>query len=376
MKAKAVCGLAMFCAAGCVSAVRAGLLYYDGQEATGAYVNTTNAPKGLHYSYAGGKRTMPVSGGKRVANGAGDDANGNDYFALNPTVGGDWDAAGLYDAASGKIGGGSVEGVLYVSVLLRAHEACSSAVENKATTPGGRYCGFDLYRDSAGILGLGNHWGAWAYSCYGAGPGDQDLKDGSGANGTWIDVDRNVHLLVARIGFHAGAADDIAVWLDPVPEDGDAQGYSVRRYIAAARGDFSFNRIAYRCGNIPVLDAADFDEVRFGTTWADVAPGQPVAYALWYDGQKAGGTYVNTSHDANGLTHTMANGQPLPVAGGKRVTPGTGDAGTDTLPLSPAACSTSARSCARTTAPTARPRRRPAPGPTAWRRSSSSHARG
>ncbi len=69
-----------------------------------------------------------------------------------------------------------------------------------------------------------------------------------------------------------------AVWLDPVPEDGDTQGYYVRRYIAASRGDFSFNRIAYRCGNIPVLNATDFDKVRFATDWRGVVTNPPPLY--------------------------------------------------------------------------------------------------
>ncbi len=314
---------------------QADLLYYDGQTAESAYVNTTHATQSLRYTYAGGRRTMPVSGGKRVAYGAGD-PTGNDYLDLNPTAGSVWGTASLFDAASGKIGGGGVEGVLYVSFLIRARVESNGSSENKGVTPGGRYCGFDLYRDSTGVLGMGNHWSAWAYSIYGSGPGDQDLKDESGGT-TWINVDRNVHLLVARIAFHANAADDIAVWLDPVPEDGDTQGFPIRRYIASAKGDFSFNRLAYRCGNIPDLTATEFDEVRLGTDWASVTPGADSTYALCYDGQRASSTFVNTSFDPTGLTYTLANGQTLTVTGGKRVAPGSGDAGTDTLPLSPAA---------------------------------------
>jgi hypothetical protein len=330
-----------WCAAGtvCLAMVgggEAGLLYYDGQESGASYGNTTYAPKGLHYTYRGGLRTMPVSGGKRVHDGTGD--AGSDAFDLSPSAGSAWDLAGLYDAASGTVGGGGVEGVLYVSVLVRAHAASDGTSERKTgDLPYGRYFGFGLWRGTGTeILGMGNEWGAHAYSIFGAVTGKQDLRDASGGT-SYISVDRNVRLLVARIAFHAHAADDISVWLDPDPAQGDSQADDVRRYLGTSNGDLSFNRLAYRAGNIPVINGVDFDEVRFGTDWDSVAPGVSDSVAFWYDGQSWFSTYVNTFYDREGLSYTMANGVVMPVSRGKRVTPGSGESGSDILPLNPSA---------------------------------------
>jgi len=176
-----------WCAAGtvCLAMVgggEAGLLYYDGQESGASYGNTTYAPKGLHYTYRGGLRTMPVSGGKRVHNGAGD--AGNDAFDLSLAAGSVWDLAGLYDAASGTVGGGGVEGVLYVSVLVRAHAASDGTSERKTgELPYGRFFSFSLWRGTGvEALGMGNEWGAYAYSIFGV-TGKQDLRDASGGGG-------------------------------------------------------------------------------------------------------------------------------------------------------------------------------------------------
>ena len=55
--------------------LKAALLYYDGQDESSTYVNTSNNVNGLHYTYPGGLRTMPVTGGKRVNGGAGEAGN-------------------------------------------------------------------------------------------------------------------------------------------------------------------------------------------------------------------------------------------------------------------------------------------------------------
>ncbi|MDA3925737.1 MAG: hypothetical protein PF904_13645 [Kiritimatiellae bacterium] len=77
----------------------------------------------------------------------------------------------------------------------------------------------------------------------------------------------------------------------------------------------------------------DFDEVRFGTSWADVAPIANADQTLWYDGQGADSLFTNTTYNSSGLHYQMANGEYLEISGGKRITPGTGDAGTDTFSL-------------------------------------------
>jgi len=319
----------------CLSA-GAELIYYDGNDSESSFINSTNNASGMSYFYADSEDVMQVSGGRRTVDGSGDESgnNGNEYFELNPAIGDKWDLAGLYDSASGDIGGGAVEGVMYLSFLLRAHYPASGVSERKdGDLPYGRYFGVDLLRDDNGLLGMGNAWGAHAYSTYGSVTGDQDMKDGTGVSGTWITVNTGIHLMVARIAFHANAADDISVWLDPDPRDGNTQSNDVRRYIATAKGDLSFNKIGYKAGNIPITNAVDFDELRFGTSWEDVTPVINRKDALWYDGQSADSLFTNTMYNSGGLHYQMANGEYLEVSGGKRITPGTGDAGTDTFTL-------------------------------------------
>jgi hypothetical protein len=81
------------------------------------------------------------------------------------------------------------------------------------------------------------------------------------------------HLLVARLTRHDLVSDDIAVWVDPTAEtDGPAQTGSVSLVGA---GFTSFTSLAIR--NTDVTDAIFFyDDIRVGTTFADVLGGAPV----------------------------------------------------------------------------------------------------
>lgn len=264
--------LVLLCAAATASA---DLIWYDGQGADSTYVNTTYDAGGLAYTLANGK-ALTVSGGKRTTSGAGD-PSGNDYFGLNPTSGDAWDMAGLYDAGTDTIGGGDVEGTLYLSVLVRAHQSVSAVTEEKdGTAPDGAYAALQI-QGGPSSLSLGNNWNAWAYSIFGV-AGTRDLRQASGGT-TYLSYNTSVHMLLAKITYHAGAADDLVVWLDPNPSNGDAQGDLIRRYAADAVGDISFDTVAYRSGNIPTTNSWDFDEVRFGTTMGSVTP-TPAPMAL------------------------------------------------------------------------------------------------
>lgn len=48
------------------------------------FSNTVHAARGLRYTYTGGKRTMLVSGGKRVLNGTGEPDGGDIFARLDP----------------------------------------------------------------------------------------------------------------------------------------------------------------------------------------------------------------------------------------------------------------------------------------------------
>ena len=249
--------------------VQAGLIFYDGQDAGSSFVNTAYDPAGMTYTMANSS-VLPVTGGRRIVNGGGDILNQNDYHSLSLAPADNWDNAGLLDAGSGSVGGGNVSGTLYASFLLRSQSPVSGTLENKAISPGGAYAAFQLGLGSGsgatGKLGMGNHWDAWAYSLFGV-AGNKDLVQGSGGS-TWLDYNANVHWMVARIDFTAGAADNFTVWLDPNPDDLDAQASGVRR--ATGTGDLAFNQVSYRAGNQPGVNVWEFDEVRFGTSWADM----------------------------------------------------------------------------------------------------------
>lgn len=248
--------------------VQAGLVYYDGQDAGSTFVNTAYNATGMTYTMANSS-ALAVTGGRRVVNGGGDPGQ-NDYFALSLAPGDNWDASGLLDTGSGSVGGGNVSGTLYVSFLLRSQNAVDGSIENKSISPGGAYSAFQLAlvsgSGSSAKLGMGNHWNAWAYSIFGV-AGDKDLVQGSGGN-TWLDYNTDVHWMVARIDYAAGADDSFTIWLDPNPDDLDAQATGIRR--ATGTGDLSFNQISYRAGAQPGINAWEFDEVRFGTAWADM----------------------------------------------------------------------------------------------------------
>ncbi|MFO1491556.1 MAG: PEP-CTERM sorting domain-containing protein [Kiritimatiellia bacterium] len=244
--------------------LQAGLIYYDAQQADSAYVNTSYNASGMTYTMANSS-ALAVSGGRRVVNGGGDGVNQNDYFSLPLSTGDNWDSAGLLDAGTGTIGGGNVSGSLYTSFLLRAQNPANSTTEGS-----GAYAAFQLGKGSgsgaSAAIGMGNHWNAWAYSIFGN-TGDHDLVQGTGGT-TWLNYDTNVHWMVARITFNAGAADDYTIWLDPNPDDLDSQAGAIRRFSGTA--DMAFNQVSYRAGNIQGTNAWEFDEVRFGTTWADM----------------------------------------------------------------------------------------------------------
>ena len=192
-------------------------------------------------------------------------ATGTDAVYLNPASGGVWDVCGLYDSASGTIGGGNVGGVLYVGCLVRAHYNAWLDTERKdGDLPYGSYAGVQLTRTGTAVLGIGNGWDQWAYSIFGA-YGSSDLVQVSTNSGTWVTVDTSVHMLVAKITYRPGGDDSVTVWLDPNPNYGDSQPDEIRR--GGLSGDFSFSSILYGSGDIPGLDAWDLDEVRMALDW-------------------------------------------------------------------------------------------------------------
>jgi hypothetical protein len=190
---------------------------------------------------------------------------------LDPDVSpqGPFATAALFDTVSGKIGGGTVEGVMYASFLFRAATAAEAW----------NWCGLQTYRDNVELQALGGipslstaRYGIFSPS------GKQQLRN-RGGTGDTLTPDTATRLFVAKITFHAHAADDLTVWMDPDPAKGDNQDASVYMYTGTAVGDLSFDEIRIRGGGSKTWE---YDEIRIGTDWASVAP--PETQALAYDG--------------------------------------------------------------------------------------------
>ena len=180
----------------------------------------------------------------------------------------------------GNIGGGTVSGTLYVSFLAKSNRLSRDWLGQIVTgtytapAPSGQviaesFLGFQLYRSTTEVLGIGESFAGSNYGVF-----------STGATATPVDfapatrVNNATRLFVAKITFKSGATDDIKVWLDPNSALSEAAqtGASITQLNW---NDLSFNRIAFRSGSSNNDGSVDFDEVRMGTTWDSVLPQTP-----------------------------------------------------------------------------------------------------
>jgi autotransporter-associated beta strand protein len=209
-------------------------------------VLVTNA-SGLRY--ASGYHVLAGEGGRAFTAAAGFNTA---LAAMNTSGSGAF--SNLVDG--GLIGGPNASGTLYFSFLARNASGSLDGTED--------FAGLQLYDGGVEVLGIGNNWGAWAYSLFGI-SGDVDLTNNAGA---FLSMDANAHLFVARIDYAAGGDDTVTVWMDPDISLGEgSQGNLYRRTFT---GNARFNRIALRSGSNNNDNSWDFDEVRFGSSWANV----------------------------------------------------------------------------------------------------------
>jgi hypothetical protein len=218
---------------------------------------STNVPDAAVVSYPGlASALAPATDGNVTVKGDGSDLEAFPDLSTN----GPFAAAGLLNTAAGTVGGGSVGGTLYLSFFFRA----------VSSDRNGEYGGLHLSRgtDTTGIL-FGNSWVATAYSIYYA-PTDSsfDLENGNGS-GSYLVMDNNLHLLVARITYNPGANDTVTAWLDPDTSADENSQNSLSTYLATTSGDFSFDRFFLRGGN---ANQFNYEAIRFGTSWTSVLP--------------------------------------------------------------------------------------------------------
>src|ERR1039458_4319201 len=200
------------------------------------------------------------SGGKVTVKG--DNSNLRGLLDLSST--GPFAAVGLVDPVSGTIGGGSISNVLYISFLFRA----------LSTNRNNEYGGLQLSRGNMATNGvlIGNSWSAWAYSLNDSASSQSfDMLNAGGTGGYYI-MDNNTHLFVVRINYKPTAPDKLTAWLDPIAalgETNQTQSTDWQTYYATITGDYSCDRFFLRGGP---SNQFDFDEIRFGTSWASVMP--------------------------------------------------------------------------------------------------------
>lgn len=207
------------------------------------------ASGGLSLKVTGGKATTAASG----YNGAIADLNTN---AAGPF-------AALVDEA--LVGGPNAAGTLYMSFLGRNASSSLDGTDD--------FAGVELYNGGMEVLGIGNNWGAWAYSTFAFG----DSGDLTNSTGAFLSMDANVHLFVVRIDYAAAADDTVTVWMDPdLAASEGGQGNVYRRVMT---GNAAFNQVAVRSGSSNNDNSWDFDEIRFGTNWDDVTPTLPAITA-------------------------------------------------------------------------------------------------
>jgi len=200
---------------------------------------------------------VAAAGGMITVKGDGSNLEGFPDLSTN----GPFAVAGLFDSASGTIGGGNVNGTLYLSFLIRSH----------FVTGANAFGGLHLSRgnDATGVL-IGNSGAAWAYSLwYPPSSTSADLLNDNGS-GTYLYLDTNTHLLAVRINYASGS-DTLTAWLDPGPGQAESNQSSSTTYLGSLSGDFSFDRFFLRGGGIGIKQF-DFGELRFGTDWRSVLP--------------------------------------------------------------------------------------------------------
>ncbi len=245
--------------------------YASGNLAGQSYLGSGYRPNG---SWSGSNGTVTAGGGLSygVLKTAGGMVTTNDG---GDGVRGDLDSSAFDQAdlrgSDGLIGGSDVEGTLFYSFLGQ---------RTAGGNAGDSFAAVELYRGGSEVLGVGNNWGAWAYSTFGGGIGNHDLNSSDPEPGvSYEHVDNEVHLFVVRVDYHAGANDDVTIWLDPEIGAGESGQLADLVTQFSSVGDLSFDNVHFRSGNAG--NTWNWDELRFGTSWDSVLPvPEPSTFAL------------------------------------------------------------------------------------------------
>ncbi len=150
---------------------------------------------------------------------------------------------GAFRNLTNSYGGGS--GTFYFSVVVGMNAALPD------------YAGLSLFNGGTEVLFIGKPNGQAQWGV--------DLKPGKIATASNVNVNTTV-FLVAQIDF-AAVNDTIKLWVDPPLTNGLGTAD-----LSSTRSDFSFNQIRFQSGSAGAHTDVYFDEVRMGTTVADIMP--------------------------------------------------------------------------------------------------------
>jgi hypothetical protein len=191
-------------------------------------------------------------------------------FVISPG----WAAAGvLYSYAGPTVFNETGEGTNLPGMTLSRAAAATDTLYFRYTvinpasniTNENYYAGMNLYEGTTGRLGVGNNWGAWAYSAWGTATGDRDLKSSTPEPSATYQMVRatDTTTFVVKVQYVAGGNDNVTVWLNPNLALGEGgQSASLTTTFAA---DASFNELHLREGaggagwnfsNVIVADSA------------------------------------------------------------------------------------------------------------------------
>jgi hypothetical protein len=124
----------------------------------------------------------------------------------------------------------------------------------------------DALSDTSGTIGVGNHWGAWAYSIVGLNAGlDADLNSATPESGVPFQLVRNADTttIALSVAFNPAGNDTITVWLNP--DFATEAGMQTADRTTTHSGNFSFNTISLRVGGTPAA-GWDFSNIQVATT--------------------------------------------------------------------------------------------------------------
>ncbi len=169
------------------------------------------------------------------------------------------------------------------------------------------YAGLQLFQGpSTERLGIGNAFGAFAYSAFAATPGEVDFNSATPEPGFSFQFVRNTDstTFVVRIDYNANAADDVTVWLDPDPALTEAEQPANLRTTFTA--DATFDEIRLREG---LGDAGwTFSRIRIDTDFSQALfPDQDGdGFSDWDDADIDGDGIPNGVEEALGLNPLSA----------------------------------------------------------------------